>query len=108
MSDAEIIALADNIIANSNQIAQLNDLKDAARNPKETAALWRDIDRLVQDEREMRAALAKTPAQTLAACQAKARVVQRLSMPAYWGSDTGFYDDDAVAFSLANDLVALH
>lgn len=109
--DAELIALADRILANgaeSHRISDEIDLMPAAR-PEDSQARDRRYEReirpLVAANWNMRMRLAETRATTMDGFRAKARIVQEYNncAPGYAES----HQDDAMAWSLANDLLGV-
>jgi hypothetical protein len=103
--DAEIIALVDEIAASHAETDRLH-LEWDESGPGRTAStrfMEEVIWPAVQDNWDRRAQLAGMQAVTLDGLRAKARVVRTFSNCSD-GPVSG-YDDDAVAFSLANDLL---
>jgi hypothetical protein len=105
-ADSEIVRVADEIIEVNAASDRLSDECDEMEGRKQQDDFRRErIDPLVRRGLEMRAELARMPATTLAGFRAKARIVREFSNCAN-GYATG-YEDDAVAWSLANDLLGI-
>ncbi len=108
-ADAEIIRLADAIMAGNAETMRLNDLGEeldfTPENEGRRAQLRAQIAPLVREGWAMRARLAGMQATTLAGWQAKARVVREINNCSD-GYTTG-YDDEALGWSLANDVLGL-
>lgn len=105
--DAGLIALCDRIVALNAEVDRLSDEQDEMKGDYRAQAKFGDsrIRPIVRHGWELRAELVTTPATTLAGFRAKARIV-RLYNGCTDGYATG-YEDDAVAWSLANDLLGL-
>jgi hypothetical protein len=103
--DAELIALADAIMANNAESIRLldeiheMDLDNPAREPRFRLEMYPLTDR----SWDMRADLAMMKATTMDGFRAKARVVQSFNNCAPRFADP--FNDDAMAWSLANDLL---
>lgn len=102
--DAELIRLADEIMALYAESNRLSEIEDGLPNWQERNRFNRKyIAPLVDRHHELAPQLALMPATTLAGMRAKARFVQAINncAPGYalpW-------QDDAMAWSLANDLL---
>ncbi len=108
-ADAEIIRLADAIMTGNAETMRLNDLGEeldfTPENEGRRAQLSAQIEPLVREGWDLRARLAGMQASTLAGWQAKARVVREINNCS--DGYTSGYDDEALAWSLANDVLGL-
>jgi hypothetical protein len=109
--DAELIALADRIMANDAESTRISDEIDLI--PVARREDWRARDRrherevrpLVEANWDLRMELAEARATTIEGFRAKARVIQAFSNCALGFADS--FNDDAMAWSLANDLLGV-
>lgn len=102
--DAKLIALAAEWLKNDAESCALSDAYDRIPEPPHVAQLQAD---LVARSSDLQAEIASTPAHTMAGLQAKARVVWTVA-PLRPDNITLILDhDEAVAASLARDLLAL-
>ena len=102
--DADLIGLADEIMAAHAETSRLSDESDAVP-PRERKQIQEKIRAIVRGEWDLRARLAQMQATTGDGFRAKARVVQEFN-----NCDPGYadpYNDDAMAWSLANDLLGV-
>jgi hypothetical protein len=103
-ADTEIVALVDKIIASYRECNRL-EIEAETESSDRAAQIWKQIRDRVDQEWNMRAQLASLRATTLAGFRAKAAVIREFNNCAD-GYVTG-YEDDALAWSLANDLLGL-
>jgi hypothetical protein len=101
-ADAKLIKLADAIMAEHIESERLSDLRDATKDRTRVAELDAQISAGVSASWTMRATLATLRATTTEGFRAKARVVRTFNN-AFEGCDP--YTDDAMAWSLAGDLL---
>jgi hypothetical protein len=104
--DAELIALAEAILTNDAESDRLSQEMDLLEDLRASDKFMKErIHPLVDESWRMREELAAMRATTLAGFRAKARVVQRFNncWPGYATTD----QDDAMAWSLANDLLGV-
>ena len=102
---AELVRLADAIDENDRRSSSLDKERDRTSDRAERARLQAMQEPLTEASWDLRAALAEIPATTMEGFRAKARVVRLYD---YEGD--GFaspYSQEAVAYSLANDLLGL-
>jgi hypothetical protein len=102
--EAEIIRLANAIMAGHEESDRLSELEEQTRSRPELARRRARIRELVRDSWDMRAALAALQATTPAGRRAKARVVREFTNA--WNGCSA-YTDEALAWSLAGDLLGL-
>jgi hypothetical protein len=104
-ADATLIQMAEEIEASNAESDRWHRLADQADDRTEEKRLWDLGCADVSANWDRRAVLASIPAKTIEGLGAKARIVRMYDYPG-----DGFacpYDDHALAYSLANDLLGL-
>ena len=103
--DAEVIRLGAAVMANAAEIDRLSDVGEALPHAEGWRFTEKNIRPLVREGWALRIRLAQMRATTLEGFRAKARIVQEYSncAPSYADPDA----DDAMAWSLANDLLGV-
>lgn len=101
--DAKIIKLVRKIIAWDRACLGLEDSKDATMDPKEQRRIRKLISQNVKKNWEWRAELATIPCKSSAGLKAKAIIIREYNNC----SGRSGYDDDAMAWSIAADLLGL-
>ncbi len=104
-ADAELIGLADAVMANTAEINRLSDVEESLPFPARWHYTEKNIRPLVREGWALRIRLAQMRAATLDGFRAKARVVQEYSNCQAEYADPD--QDDAMAWSLANDLLGV-
>jgi hypothetical protein len=104
-ADAPLIALADEIMALHEETQLMSVAVDNLSFAERDRVYRDDIDPKVARQWALRAELASLRATTLAGFSAKARIIQAIGNCAPGFADP--YNDDAMAWSLANDLLGV-